>query len=113
MPGSRAIPIRPFPGGFKRIDVCVFAQGCNGGGQGAALAAGASDSFTVTVFGDFSGGSVMLEPFPIKFQTTEYGFGFSGGTVEVPEPDSLALMAIGLLFPGFVGRRQRVLERAS
>ena len=31
----------------------------------------------------------MLEPFPIKFQATEYSFEFSGGTAEAPEPDSL------------------------
>ena len=47
-------PHQTFPGGFKQIDVCVFTQVCDGGGSGAALAAGASDSFPVTVFGDFS-----------------------------------------------------------
>ncbi|MFQ5773775.1 MAG: cistern family PEP-CTERM protein [Kiloniellaceae bacterium] len=101
-----------FPAGFKQIDVCVFTQGCNGGSQGGALAAGASDSFMLTIFGDFSGGSVILEPFPIKFQTTEDSFGF-GGSVKVSEPGSLVLLAVGLLVLGLVGRRRPAMLRAA
>jgi hypothetical protein len=60
-----------YPGGFKNIAVCVFTQGCSGGGQPTALAAGASDTFTLVIVGAFTGHPVTLAPFPIKFQTSK------------------------------------------
>jgi len=106
-----------FPGGFKNIDICVFTQGCSGGSQGSALAAGASDAFMLTIFGDFSNGGglgipgVTLDPFPVKFQTTQGSFEF-GGTppppgITIPEPSSLALFGVGLLGLGMMRRRRQ------
>jgi hypothetical protein len=95
-----------FPGGFKDIDVCVYSQGCSGGSQGSALAAGAFDDFTLVVNFNPSSSSVAFEPFPIKFQTTQGSFEFGGGasptddtdgaspTDTVPEPSGLLLWAL-------------------
>ena len=102
-----------FPGGFKQIDVCVFTQGCSGGSQGSALAAGATDTFRVIIGGNFSGGSVTLTPFPIKFQTSAGSYEFAectegpcgGGSNEVPEPGTLLLLGSGLA--GFAVLRWR------
>ncbi|VEP18481.1 conserved exported hypothetical protein [Hyella patelloides LEGE 07179] len=86
-----------FPGGFKQIDVCVFTNGCSGGSQGDALAAGNSDDFFLELFGDFSSGAT-LSSFPVKFQTTQGSFSFENQ--EIPEPGmiiALGLFTIGSL----------------
>ena len=103
-----------FPGGFKQIDVCVFTGGCSGGPQGSALAAGGSlDAFTLSIFGSFDDG-VTLNPFPIKFQTTEASFEFGGTTTgggdipNVPEPAPLALIGLSGLLLGWMRRKSRI-----
>jgi hypothetical protein len=88
-----------YPGGFKQIDVCVFTQGCSGGGQPTALAAGASDTFTLVIAGAFTGHTVTLTPFPIKFQTSAGSFEFAGteGINPTPEPGTVLLLSSGLI----------------
>ncbi|RMF25742.1 MAG: PEP-CTERM sorting domain-containing protein [Cyanobacteria bacterium J083] len=85
-----------FPGGFKQIDVCVFTQGCSGGAQNTALAAGEMDQFQLAIDGNFGNPvEVRLDQFPIKFQTSQNSFEFAGNETpletpfEVPEPSTI------------------------
>jgi hypothetical protein len=93
------------------INLCVFASNnCSGGAQNELLAVGASDAFTLLLAGTFPNGLDIVGS-GIKFQTSGGSFEFAGTIVlpcvpgaagctppgQVPEPGSLALLAIGLL----------------
>jgi len=99
-----------FPGGFKQVDVCIFAAGCSGGSVNDGLAAGETDSFQISltpVSSDFSDG-VTLAFFPIKLQTSAGSFEPPGDlTPPIPEPTSMLLYAAGLLVVGVGGQRIR------
>jgi hypothetical protein len=107
-------PQQNFPGGFKQIDVCVWAaNGCAGGNINQGLAAGASDKLTLTLTGNFAAPAnspnkyvALLSDFPLKFQGTWGSFqvpgvpggnGGGNGGGAVPEPASLSLVSLGLL----------------
>ena len=91
-----------FPGGFKEIDVCLFADGCTGGDIKSGLQAGDSDILQITLSGTF-GDTAELLFFPLKFQTN-LGSYEPGGTV--PEPSMVVLLAIGLL--GMIAARRKI-----
>jgi hypothetical protein len=104
-----------FPGGFKQVDVCIFAAGCSGGSINSGLAAGEMDTFQITltpVSTDFRAG-VTLAFFPIKFQSSAGSFEPPGEfTPPIPEPTSMALYAVGLVVAGAGGRRFGARPRA-
>jgi hypothetical protein len=81
-----------FPGGFKNIDVCIFAaNGCNGGNiKQGVQSGGESDTFTFNILGAFGAQpSVTLDSFAIKFQTQAGSFEFPGSPViaqALPQP---------------------------
>lgn len=103
-----------FPGGFKNIDVCIFAAGCSGGNVNAGLQSGGNfDTFRVRftpvtggTFSDGAGGAkILLAQFAIKWQG-EYG-SFELPATDIPQPAALALFGAGLLGFGAYARRRR------
>lgn len=93
-----------FPGGFKRIDVCIFSSGCSGGDVKEGLQAGNSTSLEISLLGDFENGATLLD-FPLKFQGTWGSFETPGHSV--PEPGTLALFGASLLGMGINYRRRK------
>jgi hypothetical protein len=106
-----------------QIEVCVWGgNNCNGGGN-QGLFAGASDTFDLTLDGQWDS-LVTFDPLGVKFQgrvggqfscansdctpaTGDLGIGSSvNGEGNAPEPHSLALVALGLLSFAILRRRQ-------
>jgi hypothetical protein len=110
--GSGSGPQQTYPGGFKGIDVCIFAQNCSGGSMGQLLAAGSSDAFRIALAGDFSSG-LVLSSFATKFQTSFGSYELagrpsSGPSRPIPEPEAALAFAIGaFLVARSVRRRLR------
>ena len=106
-----------FPGGFKNIDICIFASnGCSGGNINLGLKYGGEDSFILNLHAEDTFGTsptATLEPFPIKFQTAQGSFEFDGdddeepGPPVVPEPTSLLLLGSGLAALGLVAWKKK------
>jgi len=114
MVGEGSGPQQNFPGGFKGIDVCLFADGCAGGNVNNGLQAGDSDSLQVTISaltGTSFGDTTDLLFFPAKFQTSLGSYEPAGcvdgnNCTSVPEPGLAALMAIGLTGIAVAARRR-------
>jgi hypothetical protein len=98
-----------FPGGYKGIDVCLFAESCSGGDVKTGLQAGSTDllQLVLTPTTGLFGNSVDLLFFPAKFQSTLGSFEPAG---TVPEPATLALLGSGVLV---VAARRRWRQRVA
>jgi hypothetical protein len=105
---------------FNTLNVCVTnnTQGSCGAGQPTGIPSSGSDSFTVSLTGDFSGGSATLDTFALKY-SGELG-SFEGGGEEtggggpaggvgspVPEPTSILLLGSGLAAAALRMRRRK------
>ena len=102
-----------FPGGFKNINICLYAGGnnCNGGSINNGLQSGSSTSFEMaltTSSGNLLSSGIDLSQFPIKFQTQNGSFEFGGSSLSsTPEPSSLVLAGSGLLMLLLLSRGTR------
>lgn len=101
-----------FPGGFKNINICIWAgSNCNGGSINNGLQSGSSTSFELaltTSSGNLLSSGVDLSQFPVKFQTQNGSFEFGGTNSTVPstpEPSTLLLESTGLLLILLLSRK--------
>jgi len=102
-------PHQNFPGGYKDIDICIYADGCSGGNTTHGLRAGETDTVKILLSGDFSSGFAELLYFPLKFQTSNGSYEpagcVNGDCTSIPEPTVPALLGIGLLLMTILRRR--------
>lgn len=107
-----------FPGGFKNIDVCIFAaNNCSGGKIKQGLQSGGnSDVFMLNLAGNFGATpSVKLDSFAMKFQTQQGSYEIPGKIhIEEPEPEPIPepTTVLGLVAIGGALLRQKQLQQA-
>lgn len=100
------------PGGFKKIDVCIFGGNtCNGGNINKGLRSGESDTVIVDIAGEFGvndhNGNYLystatISDFGVKWQTSDGSYQVAG----VPEPITVLGSGAALAF-GIVMKRRR------
>jgi len=95
------------------VEICAFGgPNCSGGGNGGILGGGGSDSFRLSLYGEW-GSSVNINPIGFKYQTDIDSYQFTttnGCCTQVPEPASsgaLLGLGIGLLAIAGVARRRQ------
>jgi hypothetical protein len=93
-----------YPGGFKAIDICIYADGCNGGNVNNGLVAGATDTIKLALTGSFGGGA-SLQFFPVKFQTSAGSYELAGQPTAVPEPITILGLGVGTIGGGLLKRK--------
>lgn len=103
--GAGSGPQQTYPGGFKAIDVCLSGAGCTGGAVAEGLHAGDSDSFRVSITGNFADGTADLLYFGAKFQTNLGSFEPGGGTAPIPEPSAALVFGVGIVLAATRVRR--------
>ena len=89
-------PNGSFPGGFKNVDICVYAaNNCSGGDITKGLKSGISETFLLNISGNFGAApAVTLSNFALKFQTQDGSYQAAG----VPEPITVVGSGLALGF---------------
>ena len=96
------------------VEICAFGgSNCSGGSNGG-IYAGASDTFTILLGGNW-GSSINIDPIGLRYQTGYGSFTFAAppsSSGQVPEPATGTLAGLGLGLLGLGAYRRRKLASA-